>query len=526
MPLWGRQSLLGSGVISTASAAWSVLLALVTTPLLINGLGLSAFGVYSLAFSVVGLGAYLDLGLGWTSSKFVAEADARGDAALVATTIRASLLYHVFIGGLVLLAAIPAARWIAETVLRFTGEDAADMQALLAIAAVSFVASSVSGVFVSALRGVGRFAVATVVATCSMSLSVGLAAAAAAFGLGPRPAAIGQLAGVLIGLAGAYLACHRLMLPTTRGAAVRQMRRMMSFSLWNFGNRLCQAMVFHVDKIVVGRLAGAGALPFYVVPMSLAQRVNFFGGPAVTAIYPAAAAGQFHRDAFLVRYSLASRIVHVLTAAVASVLIFSGDRFLAAWVNPQMGISGGPFLVLFAIGYWLLAVGSFDGACVEGWNRPQWTAGAVFSSLIIGTLVTIALIPQRGSAEAVAIGVTVWLAGTGVGQMIAWYALARYDVRRFLLRTVLPVTEILVLAALLGRFLLPSVSARLFVMMAVPLMMAVLAAYGVLRVLTHEERRGLLARVLGWFAARRSRTLSASDTDASAATPAVPHNGA
>src|SRR3990172_9923452 len=118
MRKWGRQSLLGAGVLSLAYSVWGFLLALMTIPVLINGLGLTSYGIYTLAFSVAGFGAFMDFGFGWTISKFVAEAEAQRDYGLLGATMRAGVLYYLAIGSLFVALVVPSADWIARKILR------------------------------------------------------------------------------------------------------------------------------------------------------------------------------------------------------------------------------------------------------------------------------------------------------------------------------------------------------------------------------------------------------------------------
>src|SRR5258707_1080704 len=61
--------------------------------------------------------SYLDFGLGWTTSKFIAEADAQGDAAQLGSTIRAAALYQFVVGIAFVAVTVPAAGWISRDLL-------------------------------------------------------------------------------------------------------------------------------------------------------------------------------------------------------------------------------------------------------------------------------------------------------------------------------------------------------------------------------------------------------------------------
>jgi O-antigen/teichoic acid export membrane protein len=491
-----RQSLFASGGLTLAAAIWTTLLSFLSVPVMLHGLGVTAYGIYSVAFSVAALGSYLDLGLGWTTTKFVAEADVVARAKL-ATIVTASALYHLALGMVFAGVVLTTTSMIAVRVLQLPADQVAAASTVLQIAAVSFVASSVMSVFVSALRGLRRFAAATIIATAATTLSVGGAAAMAALGQGLTAAALAQLGGAVIGMIATAVACSRLITLSSPGGLWHELRGMLGFSIWSYGTRLMQLLTQQADKILVARWLGPAALTFYSVPFNFAQRVGVFGGPAVTAIYPVAAAGQHDRGAFIQQYLQASRLLHVTTAALALALLFWGDRFLDAWIGAEMAARGGFTLRVLVFGFWLLSVGSFDGGCIEGWNRPHLTFMISLAGILTGLAVAAAAnVMLADVAAAVALGVSTYAVVAGAGQMIVWQRLSHYPPVFLLRRVLLPVVEMSALAALATFSLRPMITGRTASIVTLVALMAALAAYGVWRTLSGEELRTLGGRLV------------------------------
>ncbi len=477
-----------------------MLLSLVTIPIMIHGLGLTAYGIYTLAFSIAGLGVYLDFALGWTVSKFVAEADMQGNDGLLASTVRASLVYHALLGlGLVILVT-PSAEWIARSLLRMPGHDASDLARVLRLAMISFVCSSIAGVLAAALRGMRRFATATLVWGIGGTISAFGAAAAAWLGLGVLAATAAQLVGAFLGLVLAAWTCQEYLLRSTGALPVwTELRKMLAFSVWNFLNRLTQLCVFWLDRVLVGAFGGPAMLPFYTVPLGLAQKVNFVALPAATTIYPTAAAAQYKSEPFLTQYFSGTRVIHVTTGALALALLSWGDRFLAAWIGPEMATDGTFFLVVFTVGYWLLSVGCFDAGCIEGWSRPNATFMIVAIGLLFGVTLGLVTSSWIGVVRAICLGVGAYLSLAGVGQVIYWQRMSRYSIRRFLRQIALPLVEMATLALCVSLGLRRVVTARLLVIATLPGLAVILALYGIFRAFTGEERRTILSRVASSF---------------------------
>jgi O-antigen/teichoic acid export membrane protein len=498
-----RQSLLESGGLTLAAGLWSTAVALVTVPVMVHGLGFASYGIYSVAFSVAALGSYLDLGLGWTTAKFVAEADAVTSQTRVGTVMAASAIYQLSLGLVFAIAVIVASSSISRVVLRVPSNQVAAASAVLELAAVSFVASSLLGVFVSGLRGLRRFSAATLVATGSTTISAIGAAAAASMGLGVVAAAAAQLFGVACGVVAGLGACHALLRASEHGRELwRQLRAMLGFSIWNYASRLVQMFVLQADKIMIARWVGPAALTFYSVPFNFAQRVNVLSGPAVIAIYPIAVVGRFDRDAFMRQYLAASRLLHIATAALAISVLVWGDRFLGAWVGPEMASRGTFFLRVLTVGFWVVSVGSFDGGCIEGWNKPRliFAISAGAAGVGLATAVT-AMWTMTDPAAAVALGVAGYFVTVGIGQIVAWHRISQYSVHFMLGRVALPIAEMGLLALIASMVLRRATEGRVASIITLFGLIAGLAGYGVLRTLSGAEVRTLAARVMTPFGA-------------------------
>jgi hypothetical protein len=225
-------------------------------------------------------------------------------------------------------------------------------------------------------------------------------------------------------------------------------------------------------------------------------------GPAVTAIYPMAVVGRFDRESFMRQYLSASRLIHVATAALAISVLVWGDQFLGAWVGPEMASRGSWFLRALTVGFWALSVGSFDGGCIEGWNKPQlvFALSAGAAAVGLAMVVATAWALQRADA-AVALGVASYFVTVGIGQMVAWYRISRYPARFMLMRAALPVAEMGLLAVIASMALRRVVDGRLAIIVCLFVLMAALAAYGVRRAFSMAELRILAARAMSPFGA-------------------------
>lgn len=492
--LAARQSLLAAIALSVVASGWNTVLALVTIPVMVGGLGFEAYGIYTVAFSIATLGSYLDLGLGWSTTKFVAAARQDDGGRDVGTVLRASLLCQLAIGLLFSISLIVLADWVAAGVLRMAAEDLAVTRGMLRIAALSFLATTLSSGLICGLRGMRRFSAVTLIGVGSTTISVAGAALAAWQGWGVRAAGLLQLAGAVCGLLGAALACRHWLRAGAGGPDLRQqLKAMLGFSLWTYISRIAQMLTFQFDKILFARWSGAAALPFYSVPFNFAQRINFLAGPAVTAIFPLASANG-DRDTFVRQYLGASRLVHVVTGAVALGLLALGDRFLAVWLGTEMATQGGFFLRVLTIGFWVMSVWSIDAGCIEGWSTSRTTCIITVTGLLVGVFVSALSWLVLSPGKAVALGVAANFCACGLGSAAVWYRLSRYSLAYVVRRVALPILEMTVMAALISRFVVLDQPRRGVAIFALGALIGSLTLYGLARAFSREEISGILRR--------------------------------
>jgi O-antigen/teichoic acid export membrane protein len=496
------QSLFASGTLSLLTSLWGFAIGFVALPIMVGSLGYEDYGAYGIAFALVSYGSILELGLGWSIVKFIAEADERGRHDDLRLIVVAGAAYQLLAG-----IVIVAVAMVVSVAMRGPGSlssGATLVAELLPLAATCFVASNVLSLTAGVLRGLRRFLAASLLVAVAALTTVAGPAAAAACGAGVRGVVAVQLVGgVGVAVVGLYVVMRWMFAGHAWPSweeAVGHFRRMLSFSLWSFASRVVQIAALQGDKAVAAWMTGAAGFAFYSIPFGLAQKVNFLGAAAMNAIYPVAAASAGTRDRFLATYFLAARIVHLVTGAGALTAIALSPLFLASWIGPEMAERGSVFLRLFVLGYWVVAVGSLDGGCVEAWGYPRATATVASAALAVAVVAGIVCYLRNVDVlVSLAVAVTVWLVTTGVGNSAVWYRIGGIYVRRMWLTIGLPLLEMAALAGLAAALLNPLRVHRAAGLLSLLIVAGALVGYGWLRMFAASERRGLVLRMKGFM---------------------------
>jgi O-antigen/teichoic acid export membrane protein len=492
------QSLFASSTLSLLTSVWGFAIGFIALPVMVGSLGYDDYGAYGIGFALVSYGSVLELGLGWSIMKFIAEADEGNRHADVRLIVVAGTVYQLAAG-----VALVVIATVVSLVLRASDSEsrgATLVAELLPFAAACFVASNVLNMTASVLRGLRRFLAASLLIGVGALLTVGGPAVAAAAGAGVRWAIAVQLVGgVAIAALGLAIVLRWLFAGhgwPSFAAAFGHFRRMLSFSLWSFASRMIQIAVLQGDKAVAAWLTGAAGFAFYAVPFGLAQKVNFVGAAAVNSIYPSAAAAGETRERFLATYFRAARLVHLVTGAGALTAIALSPLFLTSWIGPEMAERGSVFLRVFVLGYWIVSVGSLDAACAEAWGHPRATA--TVSAVAVVVAIVAGLVCALLNVEvlvSLAVAIAAWLVTAGMGSSAVWYRVGGISTAHMWRGIGRPLLEMAVIAVLVAALLGERSMSRGAGLLSLLAVAGLLGGYGWLRMFSGSERRGLMVRV-------------------------------
>jgi hypothetical protein len=226
----------------------------------------------------------------------------------------------------------------------------------------------------------------------------------------------------------------------------------------------------------------------------VAQKLNFLGAAAVTAVVPAAAHGQARGD-FLASYFRTARVVHLCTAAPAIVLLVWAPMLLQSWVGVELAAAGSGFLQVLTLGYWVMSVASVEAGCLDGWGWPCLNALASLAGLVVAAAVGVTLMLAAGRLWAVAGAVTSWMIASGVVTTIAWLRVSGFPASRLVWGLLRPIVEMAALgvaiATLSSRWLVAGPGG----LAAGAVLGGGLLVYGFVRLFPGAERRAVLGRL-------------------------------
>jgi O-antigen/teichoic acid export membrane protein len=121
-------------------------------------------------------------------------------------------------------------------------------------------------------------------------------------------------------------------------------------------------VVTQTDKLILSKLLELSEYGYYTLAIQLAGGITLLAGPISTAILPRLtkmeAEGKFAEVIDL--YRLATQMIVIIAGSVSLMLVFFSKDILLAWTGDQtMVVKVQPYLILYAIGNFILSIASF-----------------------------------------------------------------------------------------------------------------------------------------------------------------------
>ena len=382
-----------------ALLAWALplLVSLLTTPIVVHALGAESYGLYVLA---LGLGGQaLGLALGRALTRHVAAAHAGRDVPRLSALVSSAT---GLCGLLALLGAASlalASGWLSRS-LNIPAPLQAQARAALLLTALSFPVAAGAQVLGALPQALQRYELSSRVATW-LAIGLGLANAALAVrGHGVLALLGAHLAATALGGLALLLLARRL-LPGVRLAGRLQPRALgdlLRFGGAVFAYQACGMLLLLWERVYLTRQLGPAALTHYVVPMSLAVQFHAAVAAMTGLLVPLSSAAIARADGARLReiYERSLRFALALVVLYSVGVAAAGDAFLAAWMGAAFAARSGNVLVLQALTFGLLALGTVPWHVAEALERPGWNAALAFGWLVLAAPLLAVLTPAWG----------------------------------------------------------------------------------------------------------------------------------
>lgn len=373
---------------------------LAAIPVIVHGLGNDRFGIYAAILSVVGYVGLLDLGIGMSLTKFVAEYDAKKDHGTLAEFLSTALLLYIGLGavGAALLAG--GCGLLVREVFQIPELLWPEARLVVWISAVSLFNGLTLGIFGNLLNGLQRQDLSRTIGIANTLLTYGGAIVLIRLGLGLVGfvlfTAIMDLLSFLV-----QMAIAKRLVPTLpflpRTFRIERMRQILNFSFAMFINQLAVRNMGSLDKLVLGFFLPIANVTLYSIGFTLTSFCFRLPAAAVLASMPAASELQA-KDRMAAVQELVLRGIKytgILAVPVFTVVGGLAPCLVRLWMGEGYESSARVAQILL-FGYFWLVLSSSGMSVMVGIGKPYVNTLYAVAQILLCTGLSVILVMRFG----------------------------------------------------------------------------------------------------------------------------------
>lgn len=404
-----------------AGATAPIFVSLLTVPFYIRLIGTERLGILSIIWILVGYFGLLDFGLSRAFIHKMARSTTEEKVEIFWSSAWGALTIGIFAAILVQLLAIPAYLHYSSFPVGLHDEFLRTSPWIASAAGTL----TLNAIFLGSLEVERRFVLANglqvlgVVVTQALPLAFGLLIAPTLDVVVPA-----MILGRLATTALLAVVNHRVLgLSAPSRPRWGTIRELFAFGGWIGISSLISPILTSVDQLVIGARLGAGAVPYYSVPYSLASRISLVPIALIRSLFPRMSnafgkSGETDEQRFWVPLAVALTLVCATGVAVFPV-------FLELWIGHDFSEHGalvGQFLIL---GMWFNCLAYLPMARLQAIGRPDIPAKCHIAELVPYLAILFLALAEFG-----VVGAAIAWASRVTVDCIALMVAGRYGVRK------------------------------------------------------------------------------------------------
>ncbi|HOT90403.1 MAG TPA: polysaccharide biosynthesis C-terminal domain-containing protein [Anaerolineae bacterium] len=326
------------------------------TPLILRSLGPTRFGAWAVTQSVVGYMGILDLGIGPTVIKLVADATSHQDWQRARCVGGSALLAYGVLGGIAGIVVFGGLPLFMRAVYDLPPDVELQLNQIALVFGVQIIISLPGSVFPSIARGLQRY---EIYATQRV-VQVFLNAFFIIFSLRKQWGVLGVIGSGTLATSLTYLGMMlwtwglaRNVFPTWKGVTWDSLKSLTTYSFLVFILQVSGVVIFSTSKIILGAVTSLDAVTVYDVASRIFDYLRTMTTALTDALMPAAASLQAMGEEQKVRKLFADGVSSMVTffLLVAVPLFALAPLVTLAWVGEEIGVQSGLVLRILLIGF-------------------------------------------------------------------------------------------------------------------------------------------------------------------------------
>jgi O-antigen/teichoic acid export membrane protein len=415
-----------NATLNLLTQGWIFLVLLVAMPKLVSYLGEGPFGLFSLAWVIIGYLSFLDVGVNRAATKFVSEYIAEQDHESMHGIVRTALISNLSLGLIGGLAFALISPYLIHSIFKLS--NGLENQARWTFYAVALAVPVllVQGIFRAVLSSFQRFGWINVVDALASTAQWGVAGALAWRGYGVALVVFSTVVARMVATVAYGIVMFRLVpdLQLSRVRSLHGFRELLHFGGWVTVSQVISPILVYLDRVMIASFVSLGAVALYTVPYEAMFRLRIIPLSLANVLYPAfSERGVETNEAQLQRlYEGSVRYLLLIAIPPFTLLGLLGKDLLSLWMSRLFASQASAVLEILALGVFLNALACIPYNALQALGRPDLTGQFHLLELPVYILLCVVLIPRWGIVGA-AIANSLRLA---IDALLLFWAARRY----------------------------------------------------------------------------------------------------
>jgi O-antigen/teichoic acid export membrane protein len=330
-----------------------MVISMVTTPIVLKALGITAYGLISLVNVVIGYLTVMDMGLDLPITKYLAEDRARVDDDSANLMLNNALQLYFIIGLLGMLVIIFTSNFFAYSVFKVPNDMLSDAVKVFQLAGIGFLGSVAMSWGRAVSMGVQRFEITHGVSIFTNLAGIFLGLLMIRLGYGVVGFVFMRVLLSLFAGIGYWIFVRHL-LPFYRfklGFDRNTLMRVRGYVGYGAINRIISGLVSGLDKTLISAWLGIAAAGIYSIPFMLVSSLGYMISYMLGFLLPISSElhsiGEFEKLREI--FTRSTRFLTALTSMIFIPVLIFGDLFITLWVGAETGYKTKNILMLLAL---------------------------------------------------------------------------------------------------------------------------------------------------------------------------------
>jgi len=329
------------------------LTAIIMVPMIVKGLGYASYGLLSLALVVLGSFSILEMGLGRSTTKFIAEYLNNGDWENLSAIFWSSLGLQLMLGALAGFFIASSAPIIAKSV-NITTDKLTDVVNTIYVLALSAPIVLVSSSLRGTLEGAQRFDLVNYIKTITNISTYIIPAISIKFHLNVPTIVFLIFAVRILASIGYLFSCLHILPPLRKPIIIKKIHAssLFSYTGWVAISNIIVPFLTQIDRYLLATIVSVSAVTFYTVPFEILNGLWIIPGSISGVLFPAFSslyANKNTDDIVNIYIRPIKYILLTLTPIVLIISIFAKD-ILLLWQGTTFADNSTIVLQILVIG--------------------------------------------------------------------------------------------------------------------------------------------------------------------------------